>query len=67
MLPWLFPLWYFAGVALVTISTPLGLLVAMVSGWILFPLAAEQIRAGSRAAEGGNRDLRTDYWRITLH
>ncbi|MGA9856899.1 MAG: hypothetical protein WBQ18_03500 [Solirubrobacteraceae bacterium] len=68
---WLFPLGLLGGIVLVSIGTPLGILFAMVWGFVVFPHCAAHLLRRWRSAVGGDEqrhldDIQTHYWRTTL-
>ncbi len=66
MLPWLLPLGVVVSVALISLSSAVGYLLALAWAWVLFPYGAAYIRSHARIpGTGGNGDPDgdTDYWR----
>jgi hypothetical protein len=70
-LPWLLPLGVLGTVALISLSSPLGYLLAGVWGWVLLPYGAAYIHSHARTPGARNdasplssEDI--DYWRTKL-
>jgi hypothetical protein len=68
---WFFPVGLLGCVALVSLATVLGYLLAMAWGFVLFPHGANYIltlsrRRGDGGDENGINDVDTHYWRTTL-
>jgi hypothetical protein len=71
ILPWLLPVGLFGTVAVISLPSPFGLLLAGVWGWVAFPCVVVYIRSHSRADGGRNngdgfREDEADYWRTKL-
>ena len=69
MLPWLFPVGVFVAVALISVSSPLGYILALGWAWVVFPCGAGYIRSHARTPDGdgnGDADADTNYWRTRL-
>jgi hypothetical protein len=67
---WLFPLGLLVGVALISLGSVVGYLLAMAWAFVLVPHVGNYIRthSGGRAddPEHAFRDVDTHYWRTTL-
>jgi hypothetical protein len=63
-LPWLFPVGLLVGIVLISLSSPVGYILAGAWAWVVFPHAASYLRAHS----GGSRDAdeAVDYWRTQV-
>ena len=71
VLPWLLPVGLFGTVALISLPSPFGYLVAGIWGWVAFPSVVAYIRGhslagGGRNSRSGSEDDQADYWRTRL-
>jgi hypothetical protein len=64
---WLFPVGLLGGVALISLGSVSGPLLATLWGLVVFPHATASVarRWRDRNCDDGLRDEETDYWRIT--
>jgi hypothetical protein len=68
---WFFPVGLLGTVVLVSLATVAGVLLAVVWGFVAFPLGTAYIRHHGRSPDGrsgenGLDDVDTRYWRTTL-
>jgi hypothetical protein len=68
---WFFPVGLLGTVVLLSLATVASSLLAVVWGFVVFPLGAAYIRhhgrsPGGRSDENGLHDVDTRYWRTTL-
>jgi hypothetical protein len=66
ILPWLFPVGLLGMVALIALSSVLGLVLAAVWAWIAFPCVGLFVRSRADRRTGETGDADTRYWRTTL-
>ncbi len=71
MRPWLLPAGLLGTVVLISLSSPVGLILVGIWGFLVFPYVAAYIYSHSRADggrdnENGSPDGEADYWRTKL-
>jgi hypothetical protein len=66
LLPLLFPVGLLGTVALITLSSTLGYLLAAAWGWLVFPWVTLYVSSHADNSNGNVRNEDTQYWRTRL-